>query len=120
MDFLEEIKPQILVGIVITDLSNIAMMSSKFDEKGFIPIDFELTDFLFELSNSNVIVLGNKIDKLPDGTDYDQYLDFLPKNINFFPVSLKKRTGIDSFLIYLQMLCDNLFDELESFFWKFN
>ncbi len=120
VDFLEEIKPNILVGIVIADLSNIELISSKFDNKGFIPIDFELTEFLFELTNKNVIVLGNKIDKLPDKIDHDQFVKFFPENIVFFPVSLKYKSGLDSFLIYLQMLCDELFDELESFFWKYN
>ena len=119
VDYLEEIKPMILVGIVITDLSNIELMSSKFDNKGFIPIDFELTEFLFDLSNKSVIVLGNKIDKLPGGTNYDKYLSFLPKDIVFFPVSLKHKSGLDSFLIYLQMLCDEIFDELHSYFWKY-
>ena len=119
IDFLEEIKHNILVGIVITDLSNIELMSSKFDQKGFIPIDYELTEFLFELTNKNVIVLGNKIDKLPERTDFDQYLTFLPKDIIFFPVSIKYKSGLDSFLIYLQMICDEVFDEMDSQFWKY-
>lgn len=119
IEFLEEIKPNILVGIVITDLSNIELMSTKFDSKGFIPIDFELTEFLFELSNKNVIVLGNKIDKLPENSNHDDFLKFLPKDIVFFPVSLKHRISLEPFLIYLQMLCDEIFDELNSYFWKY-
>ena len=120
VDFLEEIKQNILLGIVITDLSNIELMSAKFDDKGFIPIDFELTEFLLELSNKNVVVLGNKIDKLPKNTDHDKFLEYFPKNIIFFPVSLKYKLGIESFLIYLQMICDDIFDELQSYFWKYS
>ena len=108
-----------MIGIVITDLSNIELISSKFDSKGFVPIDFELSEFLHELSSKDVIVLGNKIDKLPENTNYDGFLQFLPKEIIFFPVSLKQRTGLESFLIYLQTLCDDIFDELNSFFWKY-
>lgn len=119
IDFLESIKSNILVGIVITDVSNIELISAKFDQKGYIPIDYELTEFLFELSNKTVVVLGNKIDKLPKDTDYNQFLDFLPKDIIFYPVSLKSRVGLDPFLIYLQMVCDEIFDELDSFFWKY-
>jgi len=119
VDFLESIKSNILVGIVITDISNIELVSAKFDQKGYIPIDYELTEFLYELSNKTVLVLGNKIDKLPKDTDYNQYLEFLPKDIIFYPVSLKSHLGIEPFLIYLQMLCDEIMDELEEFFWKF-
>lgn len=118
IDFLEEIKGEILIGIVITDLSNIELVASKLDSKGFIPIDFELAEFLIELSNKSIIVLGNKIDKLSSGTDYNKFLDYYPKDIIFYPVSLKFRTGLDSFLAYLQILCDDLFDELQSYFWK--
>ncbi len=118
IDYLECIKSNILVGIVITEISNIELISVKLDNKGYIPIDYELTEFLYELSMKTVIVLGNKIDKVPENTDYNQYLDFLPEDIIFYPVSLKKRIGLESFLIYLQMICDDIFDEVNSFFWK--
>lgn len=119
IDFLEEIKSSILVGIVISDLSNIELVANKLDSKGYIPIDYEITEFAHELSNKTVIVLGNKIDKLAENIDYNEFIDFYPQDIMFFPVSLKFRKGLEPFLTYLQMLCDDLFDELESFFWKF-
>ena len=119
IDYLEEIKSSILVGIVISDLSNIELVANKLDSKGYIPIDYELAEFALELSNRTVIVLGNKIDKLTDTTDYNEFINFYPKDIMFFPVSLKFRKGLEPFLTYLQMVCDDLFDELQSFFWKF-
>ena len=70
IDYLEEIKSSILVGIVISDLSNIELVANKLDSKGYIPIDYELAEFALELSNRTVIVLGNKIDKLTVEDNY--------------------------------------------------
>ena len=116
---LEEISSHILVGIVISDLSNIELMAQKLDTRGIIPIDFELTEFIHELSKKKPIVLGNKIDKLEHLDNLDNYLKFFPEEIDFFPISLKNKIGLEPFLSYLQMICDEyLPSETETLFWK--
>jgi predicted GTPase len=93
-------------------------MASKLDSKGFVPIDFELAEFLIELSNKKVIVLGNKIDKIPDEKHIDKFIEFFPYEIDFFPVSLKYKIGLEPFLSFLQMICDEIFDDTKLIFWK--
>lgn len=119
VDYLEDIKPKILVGIVVSDLFNIDLISKKIQNKGFIPIDYELTEFIAELSQRKPIVLGNKIDKLDQNEDVDKYTKYFPPDVDFFPVSLKHKIDLEPFLIYLQMISEDVIgDEISNIFWR--
>lgn len=119
IDELENLTGKILVGILVSDVSNMELVAKKLDNKGFIPIDFELTEFLQEISTVKPIVLGNKIDKLQDQENLDRFASYFPEHIDYFPVSLKEKLNMESFLFHLQMICnDNVGDELADYFWK--
>ncbi len=120
IDDIDDLKDRILVGIIVADLSNVALMASKFDKKGFVPIDFEMVEFLIECSKRNQpMVLGNKIDKLPKNINPDEFLDYFPPKIDFFPVALKNKIGLEPVLYHLQNLVDEVLgDELYERWWR--
>ena len=116
---LETIKNQILIGIIITDLSNVALMAKKFTAKGYIPLDYEMVEFIAEISANQPMLLGNKIDKLDKHTHPDTFLKYFPANIDYFPVALKHKIGLEPVFYHLQTLVDNkLGDLLHDRWWR--
>lgn len=115
---LEQEANDILVGIVVTDLSNVKLMAEKLGKKGFVPIDYEMSEFIGEISGKPVIVVGNKIDKLDRGDNPDSYIEYFPQGVQFFPVALKHKKGVEPLLVYLQsVVTDALGEEVEGLFW---
>ncbi|MHA2365514.1 MAG: GTPase [Candidatus Hodarchaeales archaeon] len=119
VDDLENLQNRILVGIVISDLSNVALIAEKLDRKGFIPIDFEMVSFVAEISSLYCpIVLGNKIDKLPKNTSPDYFRKYFPKDIEFFPVALKHKVGLEPFFYHFQKIIDDVLGDDDALYKK--
>ena len=65
---------------VITAFIDIA---DRWDQKGEIPIDLEMADFLEELSLNPIFVV-NKMDKIKN-CDWDSHLDRVSEKLGFLP-----------------------------------
>jgi len=63
---LEAWSSRLILAVLIIDISLFRELVERWENKGEIPIDVEFYTFLSEISQ-HVIVVANKIDKLPSG-----------------------------------------------------
>ncbi len=103
--FLEGNKEKILVSILIIDLTTFFTVFNNLQKKGILPIDIEFLHFLIEITSNkqkseNVFIVANKIDKL-NSRELETNLEFLaeqiPKGIEIYPISCRKRLGAKEF-----------------------
>ena len=78
--------------------------------KGIENIDIEMVSFLKESGIPNIIVLGNKIDRLSiKEQGLEEIARLMPETAHFLPVSLKKRINTGAARnIFTKMLVETL------------
>lgn len=102
--YLENRRERILFAIQVVDASTFLEIASRWKDRGQIPVDVELFDFLEEL-NLNPIVAVNKIDKVKN-SKIDETLDKICVELGLdppwkqwldiiVPTSAKTGRGID-------------------------
>ncbi len=72
---LEEWSDDIILGVLVLDISIFREIAERWESRGEIPIDVEFYTFLNEIAN-NVLVIANKIDKVKKKNRHDE-LEFL-------------------------------------------
>ncbi len=72
---LEEWSDDILLGVLVLDISIFREIAQRWESRGEIPIDVEFYTFLNEIADS-VLVIANKIDKVKKRNRHDE-LEFL-------------------------------------------
>lgn len=96
---LESWSSRLVLTVLIIDISLFRELVERWENKGEIPIDVEFYTFLSEISK-HVIVVANKIDKLPSGnraTEIEYLHDKLPQKGSapvIVPISAKQGTNI--------------------------
>ncbi|NHJ12293.1 MAG: GTP-binding protein EngB [Candidatus Thorarchaeota archaeon] len=78
---LEGWSEDILLAVLIIDISLFRELVERWEGRGEIPIDLEFYTFLSEIA-SNVIILANKIDKLKKKQKLSE-LDYLEERLRF-------------------------------------
>jgi len=99
--WLEDWSEDMVLGILIIDISLFRELVNRWSGRGEIPIDVEFYSFLSEIS-PEVIVVANKIDKMkkraiPDELEFlhQQLSDAVPGKIpNIVVMSALKKTGL--------------------------
>ena len=99
--WLEDWSEEMVLGILIIDISLFRELVNRWSGRGEIPIDVEFYSFLSEIS-PEVIVVANKIDKMkkraiPDELEFlhQQLSDAVPGKIpNIVVMSALKKTGL--------------------------
>lgn len=81
--YVEENKDYIASSILILDAKAFIDIADRWDQKGEIPIDLEMADFLEELSLNPIFVV-NKMDKIKN-SDWDSHLDRVSEKLGFLP-----------------------------------
>lgn len=108
---LEEWKDNIILAVLIIDISLFRELYERWSSRGEIPIDVEFYSFLSEISQ-NVIVVANKSDKVKKRALQDE-IDFLVtklkeggsgKDPTVVPASAQKKQGLS----YLVSIIDDL------------
>ncbi|TFG07245.1 GTP-binding protein EngB [Candidatus Thorarchaeota archaeon] len=98
---LEEWSEDIIVAVLIIDVSLFRELVNRWEARGEIPIDIEFYTFLIEIAE-NVIVLANKFDKLKKKQKLTE-LEFLKEKLStaapnhelkIIPTSASKKIGM--------------------------
>lgn len=99
VEFLESTENTFLFGIHVIDISTFGKVTMNLEKKGIIPLDIEMIDFLYEITNISPIVVLNKTDKV-DKKSIDENLSLLQHydlpEINLHQTSFKTKEGIHS------------------------
>lgn len=99
---LEEWSDDILLGVLVLDISIFREIAERWESRGEIPIDVEFYTFLNEIAD-NVLVIANKIDKLKKKNRHDE-LEFLRYKLIaamptveplIMPISASREQGIE-------------------------
>jgi len=94
VSFIEDNSGDIILAVHVTDVSTFRIAHESLKRKGIKNIDIEMVTFLKELGIPNIIVLGNKIDRLSNKEqELEEIAKLLPEMIHFLPVSMKKRVN---------------------------
>ena len=99
IEFIENHGSSIVLTVHIIDASTYLNTSQRLENKGIIPIDIEMIQFLNENTSSQSLIVLNKIDKINNKTVEDclEDLQIRLENIEattIFTVSAKKGEGI--------------------------
>jgi GTP-binding protein EngB required for normal cell division len=89
---LESWKDDLVLAILIIDISLFRELHERWSSRGEIPIDVEFYSFLSEIS-PNVIVVANKMDKVKKSA--------LAKEVDFLKSKLKEATSIKEPVVVL-------------------
>jgi GTP-binding protein EngB required for normal cell division len=81
--YVEDNKSTIATSILILDAKALIEIIDRWDQKGEIPIDLEMADFLEELSLNPIFVI-NKMDKIKN-SEWDAHLDRVSEKLGFLP-----------------------------------
>jgi GTP-binding protein EngB required for normal cell division len=97
VEFLESPENTFLFGIHVIDISTFGKVTMNLEKKGIIPLDIEMIDFLYEITNLSPIVVLNKTDKV-DKKSIDENLSLLQHydlpEIKLHQTSFKTKEGI--------------------------
>ncbi|TFF94028.1 GTP-binding protein, partial [Candidatus Thorarchaeota archaeon] len=98
---IEEWSDDILLGVLVLDISIFRELAERWERRGEIPVDVEFYTFLGEIADS-VLVVANKIDKVKKRERHDE-LEFLRYKLIaavptveplIVPISASKEQGI--------------------------
>ena len=99
IDFIEDHGSSIVLTVHIIDASTYLNTSQRLENRGIIPIDIEMIQFLNENTSTQSIIVLNKIDKINNKTVKDCLEDLQTRLENIeaptiFAVSAKKGEGL--------------------------
>lgn len=101
LGFLEDDGPRIALAVHVIDVSTFMEVSLRLEDKGIIPIDIEMIEFLLDSTGEPPLVAVNKIDKV-GGRELDECLVELGEQLGpesdglLFPVSSRTGEGMGS------------------------
>lgn len=81
--YFEDNAGRIVCAVQVIDAKSFSDIVDRWDQRGEIPIDVELNEFLHDL-NIDVIVAVNKMDKI-DPDERDQVLDDIVERLKMYP-----------------------------------
>ncbi|MHA1166950.1 MAG: GTPase [Candidatus Hodarchaeales archaeon] len=94
VSFIEDNAKDIVVAVQVIDASTFWIAHESLMRKGIKNIDIEMVTFLKESGIPNIIVLGNKTDRLSNKEQrLEEIAKLLPEMVHFLPVSMKKRVN---------------------------
>ena len=99
VEFLDSSQNKFLFGIHVVDISTFGEVTMNLEKKGIIPLDIEMIEFLYEITNVSPIVVLNKTDKL-DRRSINENLKLLQQydlpEVMLHQTSFKNKEGIHS------------------------
>lgn len=92
VSFIEDNAGEIILAVHVIDATTFWIAHESLMRKGIENIDIEMISFLKESNIPNIVVLGNKIDRLSNNEQgLEEIAKLMPETAHFIPVSLKKR-----------------------------
>ncbi|MHA2296918.1 MAG: GTPase [Candidatus Hodarchaeales archaeon] len=90
--YIEKNASEIIMAIHLIDVSTFWKVYESLEKKGIENIDIEMVNFLLDIKIPEVMVLGNKVDKLSTSDrKLNEISELLPDGMEIIPVSFKTR-----------------------------